>query len=136
MKYFGSWRPILRNVFLYMQKSLGVSKTELLRRVIKEHYDKIEIFLDLFGLTTSSMDLETKEATILKYTDGVLNGRKQMKPCHMVSQDSPISFLLRDKYESYVTEDVIELLVMFISQFIGEDSLPSDSGKQDSVYDV
>mmetsp|Transcript_37080 Transcript_37080/g.56901 ORF Transcript_37080/g.56901 Transcript_37080/m.56901 type:complete len:80 (+) Transcript_37080:2113-2352(+) len=76
MKYFGAWRPILRNLFIYMRKQMGLSKAEMVRRVIKDQIDKIDIFIDLFGIIPETMDSIQQEETRKQLTIDILHGRE------------------------------------------------------------
>lgn len=52
MKFLGAWRPILKNMMLQHAKNLDITRDEMLRRILKNNLDKIDILLEIFGITS------------------------------------------------------------------------------------
>ena len=56
----------------------------------------------------------------------VLAGRKLPIQIPCMTQKSPVHFLLREKYGNLATDNVIELILSFIKDFMGDESSNSD----------
>ena len=52
MKFLGAWRPILRNMLEYKRRHGEARKSKLLRGILSQHLDKVDLVLELFGVTT------------------------------------------------------------------------------------
>jgi hypothetical protein len=53
MKILGAWRPILRNILEHMKISLEMTNLEILKHIIKDNYELVELILDIFGFNTA-----------------------------------------------------------------------------------
>ena len=54
MQFLSSWRPILRNMLEFKRQAQGKSKTKILKEILKNNYDKIDIIFDLFGINNDN----------------------------------------------------------------------------------
>lgn len=54
MKFLGAWRPILKNMMLQHAKNLDISRDEMLRRILAQNQDKVEILLEIFGIISGT----------------------------------------------------------------------------------
>lgn len=52
----------------------------------------------------------------------ILSGHEDQKQVERQDLLNPLWFLQREKYQSSVTDQILELCLFFISDFIGEDS--------------
>jgi len=52
MQFLGAWRPILRNMLEHKRRNNEISKSKILRSLIINHLDKVDIILEIFGVTT------------------------------------------------------------------------------------
>lgn len=114
MKFLGAWRPILRNLFEQKRKQYDISSAEYVKRIINNQNEKLELILDIFGI---------EDETLLSDT----NLPKQVEQIKL-----PFQFLQREKYSNLVTDSVIELILNFIKDFIGEEISNSDDSMSNS----
>ena len=75
MKYFGAWRPILKNMLLYTKKKTGQRSGDIIKKIVKDNFDKIDLFIDLFGLINSSSEDTARK----NYHTYILNGKNPVK---------------------------------------------------------
>ena len=75
------------------------------------------MIFDVFGIKSESGDKDRTEEKARAYVTKDTTIQKQAEFSH---HQSPIGFLLPEKYESNVTDQFIDLMLDFIKDFIGE----------------
>jgi hypothetical protein len=119
MKFLGAWRPILRKFLELRRKYDDVSKDKIIRNLIMNHKDKVDIILEIFGVITC---LEKDKETDKKEKARILKDMGNLEPqVENKSINSPIGFLLRQKFENHVTESLLDLIVKFIRECMGDE---------------
>jgi len=116
MKFLGSWRPILRNVLEQYRRNTDSSRETIIKRLINKNPSLTLLILDFFGITSGlDHDEENDNKEIQKYMKNI--DMDEVEP--MTSKQSPIFFLLREKYSNRATDAFLDMIVCFISEFIG-----------------
>ena len=130
MKFLGAWRPILRNMLEYKRRHGEVSKSKLLRSILSQHLDKVDLVLELFGVTTGIAADAEADAHAKAQILGSLTPEEQMKN---LSASHPIGFVLRDKYDNLVTNSMLDLVEQFVKDFMGEEQADSGSSSESQL---
>ena len=130
MKFLGAWRPILRNMLEYKRRHGEVSKSKLLRSILSQHLDKVDLVLELFGVTTGIAADAEADAHAKAQILGSLTPEEQMKN---LSASHPIGFVLRDKYDNLVTNSMLDLVEQFVKDFMGEEQVDSGSSSESQL---
>ena len=86
------------------------------------------MMFDVFGIKSESGDKDRTEEKARAYVTKDATIQKQAEFSHL---QSPIGFLLPEKYGSNATDQFIDLMLDFIKDFIGE----YDGNESSSSYD-
>jgi DNA-directed RNA polymerase beta' subunit len=94
MKFLGAWRPILRNMIELKRRLDDISRDKIIRNIISNHKDMVDIILEIFGITTGlekdKIADEKEKNRILREDKGELE-----KQVENLSEKDPIGFLKR-----------------------------------------
>lgn len=90
MKFLGAWRPILRNMLEYMRKVMDINKLQIIREMLLDNLDKIDIILEIFGLTTG---LEADIEHDYKIKTMIYKNHLKKPQIKRANENDPLNFL-------------------------------------------
>lgn len=99
MKFLNIWRPILQSMMFIHCRRNSLNPSKVIRRLLKNgHEDKHDLIVELFNLPELR-----------------LNKGKALS-----NVDDPIFFVKREKYSEEIVEGVLDFMIEFIREVLGE----------------